>query len=159
LRSGDPALVQMMRLDAAIAEVTNPDLVSSWQGDDITGYDTPANAGTPFSGMRVKKIGRTTGLTSGTIEALVPTPWLLPYKTGRFSAAVWFTDTWTIRGDGSDPFALSGDSGSLVVTEDGSSVIGLLFAVNGPGLYAIIMPSLPVLAAFGGVTLVSGHGI
>ncbi len=86
-------------------------------------------------------------------------PWILPYKTGKFSATVWFTDTWTVRADGADPFALPGDSGSLVVSEDGTSVVGLLFAVNNRGQYGIIMPIDQVLAAFGGATLVSGHGI
>ena len=159
LRSGDPALVELMRLDAAVAEVIDPSLVSSWQGSETDGFDTPATSAQPMSGMRVKKVGRTTGLTTGTIEALVPTPWILPYKTGKFSAQVWFTDTWTILGDHSEPFALPGDSGSLVISEDESSVIGLLFAVNNGGQYGIIMPIEQVLAAFGDATLVSGHGV
>lgn len=159
LRSGDPALVQMMRLDAAVAEVIDTTLVSSWQGNETEGFDTPATAVAPTSGLRVKKVGRTTGLTTGTVEAFVPTPWILPYKSGKFSATVWFIDTWTVRADGADPFALPGDSGSLVVSEDRASVVGLLFAVNNRGQYGIIMPIDQVLAAFGGATLVSGHGI
>jgi hypothetical protein len=149
----------MMKLDAAIAEVPDAALVSSWQGDDLAGYDTPAKSAALRSGMRVKKFGRTTGLTTGTVEAFVPTPWMLPYKSGKFSATVWFTDTWTVLGDNSDEFALPGDSGSIVVTEDNSAVVGLLFAVNTRGQYGIIMPIGPVLAAVGGATLVSGHGI
>ncbi|MEW6303438.1 MAG: hypothetical protein AB1705_08210 [Verrucomicrobiota bacterium] len=158
LRSGDPMLVQVMQLDAAIAQVPDPTLVTSWQGDN-TGFDTPANVASPAAGLRVKKVGRTTGLTTGTVEAFVPTPWILPYKSGKFAATVWFTDTWTVLGDGSDPFALPGDSGSLVVSEDGNAAVGLLFAVNNKGQYGIIMPIEQVLAAFGGATLVSGHGV
>lgn len=157
LRSGDPMLVPTMTLDAAIGEVVDPALVSSWQGDDRDGFDTPAASVSPASGLRVKKFGRTTGFTTGTVEAFVPTPWLLPYKAGKFTSAVWFTDTWTVRGDGTDPFALPGDSGSLIVTEDGSAVVGLLFAVNSRGHYGIIMPINQVLAYFGGAGIVSGH--
>lgn len=158
LRSGDPVLVPPSHLDAAIAALTDPALVSSWQGND-DGYDTPNQVAAPVSGMKVKKFGRTSGLTSGTIEAFVPTPWILPYKTARFSAAVWFTDTWTVRTDDSDPFALPGDSGSLIVTEDGGSAVGLLFAVNNRGEYGIFMPIEQVLHAFGNLQLLTGHGI
>jgi hypothetical protein len=158
IRSGDPALVQVMRLDAAVAEVTNVNLVSSWQGDD-DGYDTPANTISPVSGLAVKKTGRTTGLTYGIVEAFVPTPWILPYATDNFKATVWFTETWTVRAPGSDPFALPGDSGSLVVSEDGDAAVGLLFAVNNRGQYGIMMPIDQVLAAFGVANLVSGHGV
>lgn len=159
LRSGDPALVPIMRLDVAVAAVTDDALVTSWQGDDVDGFDTPETAIAPASGMRVKKIGRTTGFTTGTIEALVPTPWILPYKSDKFTASVWFTDTWTIRSDDADPFALPGDSGSLIVAEDESGVVGLLFAVNNKGQYGIMMPITAVLAAFGNTVLVSDHGV
>jgi hypothetical protein len=160
LRSGDPALVTPMTLDAAVAIVANEAVVTSWQGDDTNGYDTPTAAEAPTSAMKVKKFGRTTGLTAGVVEALVPTPWILPYKTSKFTAAVWFTDTWTIRtSDAAEPFALPGDSGSLVVKEDGSAAVGLLFAVNSGGQYGIVVPIEQVLAAFGNATFVSGHGI
>ena len=148
-----------MCLDAATAAVTDQNLIISWQGDDTQGYDTPPNTGAPISGMKVKKFGRTTGFTTGVVEAFVPTPWILPYKSGKFSATVWFTDTWTIRTDTADPFALPGDSGSLVVSADGRFAIGLLFAVNNKGQYGIIMPIDQVLAAFGRATLLFGHGI
>lgn len=159
LRSGEPTLVPIMRLDAAAARVTAPELVTSWQGDASSGYDTPSRALDPRFGLAVKKFGRTTGLTFGTVEALVPTPWLLPYRFGKFTAAVWFTDTWTIRANDGDPFALPGDSGSLVVTEDGSAAVGLLFAVNNKGEYGIVMPITQVLGELGSFQLVSGHGI
>ncbi|HEY8751025.1 MAG TPA: hypothetical protein VIM11_23775 [Tepidisphaeraceae bacterium] len=71
LRSGVPALVQPMSLDAAFGEVTDPSIISSWQGDDVDGYDTPGSVLEPTAGIRVKKFGRTTGMTTGTIEALV----------------------------------------------------------------------------------------
>jgi hypothetical protein len=47
----------------------------------------------------------------------------------------------------------------LVVKEDGSAAVGLLFAVNSKGQYGIMMPIDRVLAAFGNAKLVSSHGI
>ena len=148
-----------MRLDAAIAEAVDEDQLSSWQGDELSGYDTPSSTVDPSFDLRVKKVGRTTGATVGVCEAFVPTPWILPYKSGKFSATVWFSDTWTVRSDSPDPFALPGDSGSLVVTEDGLSTVGLLFAVNNKGEYGIIIPINSVLQEFGGAVLVSKHGV
>ncbi len=148
-----------MRLDAAIADVVNEDLLSSWQGDEAGGFDTPTVAAAPTANLRVKKAGRTTGVTLGVCQAFVPTPWILPYKASKFSATVWFSDTWTVRSDDADPFALPGDSGSLVVKEDGSAAVGLLFAVNNKGQYGIVVPIQSVLQAFGNPVLVSSHGI
>jgi hypothetical protein len=111
------------------------------------------------AGLRVKKWGRTTGYTSGVIEARVPTPWVLPYKSSRFSADVWYQDTWTVRSDDEDPFALPGDSGSLIVTEDGDASVGMLFAVNTRGAYAIFFPIGEILDAFGKLTLAGQHGL
>ena len=56
LRSGWPTLVEPCRCDVAIAEVENPAVVSSWQGE-ASGYDTPTVVGTPAAGVRVKKTG------------------------------------------------------------------------------------------------------
>ena len=159
LRSGVPGLVMPMTIDAAYAEVRDIEAISSWQGDDADGFDTPASVVTPISGLKVKKFGRTTGYTTGTIEAYVPTPWVLPYKSRRFNAEVWFQDNWTIRTDDGSPFALPGDSGSLVVTEDGSGAVGLIFAVNNRGEYAFCCELSQVLSQFAGIRLVSNHGL
>jgi hypothetical protein len=77
LRSGEPSLVSPCSEDAALARVTEPNHVTSWQGPAKYqgGYDTPTNIVAVRDGMRVKKIGRTTGLTLGTVEAkLLPFP-------------------------------------------------------------------------------------
>ena len=159
LRSGVPALVQPMNFDAAFGEVTNPALISSWQGDAVNGYDTPSAVVSPASGMRVKKFGRTTGFSTGIVEALAPTPWVMPYRWPRFTAEVWFAYTWTVLSDGPDPFALAGDSGSLVVTADGSAAVGQVFAANPKGTYGIMYPIDAVLARFGNLDLLHGHGL
>lgn len=158
LRSGAPALVQPQREDLAIGRVHDPAKVTSWQGDDADGYDTPRGVEAPASGMRVKKFGRTTGLTLGTIESR-SLPFALPYNCRYFSATVWFEDVWTIRADAGEPFALPGDSGSLVVKEDGSSAIGVLFAVASLGQYGFLIPMEHASTCFGGLTLVHDHGI
>jgi len=159
LRSGEPSLVDPMRRDTAIGRLIDPALTSSWQGDAVEGYDTPNKTSAPVSEMNVKKFGRTTGLTFGTIEAFEPAPWVLAYKSNKFSATVWFIDTWTVRSNDSDPFALEGDSGSLIVTDDGKTAVGLLFAVNNRGEYGIMMPIEDVIDWYGNVQLLSGHGV
>ena len=161
LRSGDPALVPVACDDIAIAEVVDHASVSSWQGRTADGFDTPTVHLQLQSNMRVKKVGRTTGLTTGTTEARIIAPSAMPYKCKHFSAVVWFKDAWTIRSDGLGPFALPGDSGSLVVTEDGEHALGVVFAVSqgSSGHYGIIIPIDHVLSMFGGLQLVGNHGI
>ena len=161
LRSGDPALVPAACDDIAIATVVDPAAVSSWQGDAVDGYDTPTVGGPLQSNMRVKKVGRTTGLTFGTIEARLLAPFAVPYKCKYFTAVVWFQNVWTVRSDGPSLFALPGDSGSLVVTEDGTRAVGVVFAVSqgASGGYGIIIPIDHVLNMFGGLQLVNDHGI
>jgi hypothetical protein len=161
LRSGDPALVPVSCDDVAIAEVVEPASVSSWQGDAADGYDTPTAHAQVLSNMTVKKVGRTTGLTTGTTEARIVAPFAMPYKCKYFSAVVWFKDAWTVRSNGPGPFALPGDSGSLVVTDDGARAVGIVFAVSQgtSGDYGIIIPIDYVLNKFGGLQLIGNHGI
>jgi len=46
-----------------------------------------------------------------------------------------------------------------VVTENGKSSVGLLFAATSRGEYGFIVPISQVLTRFGGITLVSKHGV
>jgi len=154
LRSGNPSLVQPATQDAAYASA-HMDVVSSWQGDPVYGYDTPTRVVDPAAGMRVKKFGRTTGLTLGAVESVVPTYLPLPYKTKEFGATVWFKDVWFVTG-GDDLFATQGDSGSLVVTEDGSAAVGLVFATSGN--YALIIPIRTILDTLR-LSLIGNHAI
>jgi hypothetical protein len=71
---------------------------------------------------------------------------------------VWFKDVWTVRAIDA-PFALPGDSGSLVVNENATGAVGIVFAANSSGEYAWIIPMPTVAAAFGGLRLLSGHGV
>jgi hypothetical protein len=145
LRSGNPVFVNPCDADLALARATNPNGISSWQGDGNDGYDTPSSTANPVSLMSVKKFGRTTGLTTGEIEAKVTTPMPVTYTSKYFKGTVWFKDVWTIRASGGLPFALPGESGSLVVTDDASRAVGIVFAASA--------------SAFGGLRLISGHGV
>ena len=157
-RSGIPGLVIPCQEDLAIALVPDESLISSWQGDVTNGYDTPVTTANPAPGMKVKKFGRTTALTHGKIESAV-TRTAVKYESEHFNATVWFRGAWVVRPVGIDPFGVGGNSGSLIVTEDGSATVGMLFAANVKGNYALIVPVERILAAFGGLELVGSHGV
>jgi hypothetical protein len=157
LRSGTPDLVSKCQADLAIALVPDDSAVSSWHGND-DGYDTPSQVCTPQRRLLVKKVGRTTGLTHGIMEARV-VAFHLPYEAEFFKALVWFTEVWTVRALGGEPFALGGDSGSLVVNEDESGVVGMVFAIAPRGSIAYILPAHSIVEAFGGIEFVTNHGI
>jgi hypothetical protein len=159
LRSGNPIFVNPCDADIAIARATDPSIISSWQGDDADGYDTPVRTAVPISMMAVKKFGRTTALTTGEIEARVTAPMPVTYTSKYFKGTIWFKDVWTVKAPTGSVFALPGDSGSLVVTEDGSRAVGLVFAANSNGEYAWIIPMSCVTNAFGGLALIGGHGV
>jgi hypothetical protein len=159
LRSGDPGFVNPCEADLALARATDATALSSWQGEAPFGYDTPTRSQSPISRMEVKKVGRTTGLTHGIIQARIPTPAPLPYTARHFKSVVWFQNVWTVRSADVSEFALAGDSGSLVVAEDGSCAVGLLFAASRSGEYGWIIPMPCVTDAFGGRRLVGGHGL
>jgi hypothetical protein len=108
--------------------------------------------------MPVKKVGRTTGLSFGTIESIVPGYFPLPYRCKKFAATVWFQNIWMVKTNGSESFALGGDSGSLVVTEDGRHAVGLLFAATPNGQYGYIIPIESILKELK-MSLVNDYGI
>lgn len=155
LRSGDPGQVAKQEVDAALFRIEDPSLVTSWQGQSM--YDTPATTAPLGAMMKVKKIGRTTGLTMGRVVGPVLTPIEVPYQSQNFRSKVHFAGVWSVQSIGGDPFSEPGDSGSLVVTEDGEHAVGLLFGGSGP--VGMIMPIDKVLGAFGGASLVSGHNL
>jgi hypothetical protein len=77
-------------------------------------------------GISVRKRGRTTGLTFGTIDGLSGT---FPIDYGNGLGTVTLTNQITIRADMTlnAKFSDHGDSGSVVVNDSGA-VVGLLFA-------------------------------
>jgi hypothetical protein len=107
-------------IDAAIAA---PAAGLSYTCAEAGGYTPSSTEVSPAVGMTVKKTGRTSGLTHGTIQAINVTI-LVQYQGG----VATFVNQ--IMADGS--FIRSGDSGSLMVTESGNNPVGLCFA-GGPG--------------------------
>jgi hypothetical protein len=113
----------------------------------------------PTSGLVVKKFGRTTGFTTGIVEAKTTAPLGLDYNSKHFQAKVWFTNVWSVRAHPDPVFALPGDSGSLIVNENATHALGLLFACNKSGDTAWFIPMQNISAAFHGLDLVGGHGL
>lgn len=100
----------------------------------------PHGVGIPKVGEKVFKIGRTTGLTHGTITAVGVVVGPISYDPGN----CWFNQQFEIVGDHGTLFSDHGDSGSAIVSTTGE-VLGLLYAGNGTQTYAC--PIQTVLAA------------
>ena len=103
-------------VDAAIAM---PDNDSDIQ-DNILEIGKPVGYGIAIVGERVRKSGRTTGLTHGMISMVEATS---SVDYGNDGMAI-FEDQIVVTGD---KFSQPGDSGSIVVNDD-DAVVGLLFA-------------------------------
>src|SRR5262245_726164 len=125
------------RFDAAIAELT----------EDASCATLPAYYGLPASdpvdpapGAAIEKVGRTTELTRGTIKAIdVKVKIAFPAGVALFTGQILT----------SKAFGDFGDSGSLVVTNDGEfRPVGIVIG-GGPNGTAIASPIGPILERFG----------
>jgi len=124
-------------MDAAIVFCTTDTLGAATPED---GYGTPSSdAVAPASRMKIMKYGRTTGFTNSRITGTNAT-----VEVGYDTGVAIFVGQIYIR---SRSFSAGGDSGSLIVTENGKNPVGLLFA--GSSNSTIANPILPVLARFG----------
>jgi hypothetical protein len=100
-------------VDAAIARPASADAVTP----EILGIGVPTGIAEPTLGMRVRKSGRSTGLTDGEIVQIDVTADIdYDGKTARFTDQVM-----------AGAMSEGGDSGSAVVDEQGR-IVGLLFA-------------------------------
>jgi hypothetical protein len=124
------------KIDAAIALSSVANLGNATPAGSY-GIPTIATA-TATVDLAVKKHGRTTGLTLGKVYAVNATV-NVTYDSGtaRFVNQIVITP---------GTFSAGGDSGSLIVTEDGNHPVGLLFA--GSSSYTIANPIDPVLSRF-----------
>ena len=146
--------------DVSIFRLTDPDRVTSMQG---TAFDTPHAVVSPVPSMRVQKVGRTTGLTSGTIVAQSASPVPVQYQVSEYGVRknVFFETVYIVQGDNGLPFSRPGDSGSLVVADDGQGnahAVGLVFAGNEQRGLSFILP-LPEIMQKLSVEIVSGHHV
>jgi len=131
-------------MDAAIALVNGDDLLGA---TPEYAYGAPGTIVVgPAFGQALKKFGRTTGLTRGTVEEVNVTVSVCYVARGPFrcAQAATFTNQFTIA---PGTFSAGGDSGSLIVTDDATnSPVGLLFA--GSTTRTIANPIGSVLARF-----------
>ena len=130
-------------IDAAIASSTTDEL---GDGTPAGGYGSPAKgSGVSASvGQSVEKYGRTTALTTGTVTGINASV-LVSYGSGQTAL---FVHQIVFENSGL-PVIGAGDSGSLLVTTDSHSAVGLLFAGNASGSMAIGNPIGAVLTRFG----------
>jgi len=120
-------------IDAAIAELTTTSVCS--MVDNL--YTPSSTVVDPRVGLAVKKVGRTSGLTTGTIAGINVT-----INVGYSSGTARFVNQIYVASS----FIRSGDSGSLMVTQSGNNPVGLNFA-GGAGT-SFANPIGPVLSYF-----------
>lgn len=119
-------------MDAAVAKPLNPQMVVP----EVLGIGIPSGTADAILDMQVRKSGRTTGVTEGTIEVLNATV-NISYgdnQSARFEDQI-ITST----------MCMGGDSGSVLFSAGTSQVIGLLF--GGSSLVTIYSPIEPILSA------------
>ena len=121
--------------DCALARPVNPEMFSN----SILGIGTINGIRVPELGLRVRKHGRTTGLTEGTISLLNATV-NVNYVTAAGPRTARFTGQVI-----TEPMSQGGDSGSIIVDTNSDRAVGLLFA--GSSLATIFTPMQIVLDA------------
>jgi len=124
-------------IDAALAKPLNDDDVKN----EINGIGIISGTKEVTLGMKVHKMGRTTGYTKGVVDQIDVTT-QVSYGTNKTGV---FTDQIIITTDESVPFSQPGDSGSAVLS--GTDLVGLLFA--GSDTVTIINRISNVFSAFG----------
>jgi hypothetical protein len=155
---GVPQMVNVSEnSDAALFAIVNPDRISSMQRDL---FDTPAAAGPITTGQNVVKVGRTSGLTKGVVEAKITGAEWVQYSVPAINGhkVVFFDSLYLVRGEGR-MFAEPGDSGSLVIAVNDAgecTAVGIVTATNVQRQLAFVLPLGPILAQLG-VTLISAH--
>ena len=132
------------KIDAAVALSSTANLGNATPSD---GYGTPKSATALATiGLAVQKYGRTTSLTEGTITGINAT-----LNIGYSSGTARFVDQIIVESK-KKPFLKSGDSGSLLVVKGGQDdrkPVGLLFAANASGKFAVANRIKLVLGQFG----------
>ncbi len=138
-------------IDAAIAVSSTDKLGNATPSD---GYGMPKSAivvvGAADIWQAVQKYGRTTQLTKGTITGINAT-----INVGYSTGTALFV--YQIIVQSNKPFIKAGDSGSLLVTDPDRNPVGLLFAGNRSGKFAVANRIDLVLTQFG--VTIDGEGL
>jgi hypothetical protein len=124
-------------VDAAVAALINPDDAIP----DIVDIGPVNGTATPTPGLKVMKSGRTSAITRGVVRLIGAS---VRVGLGEVGSAVFNDQIVTTA------IAQPGDSGSLVVTEDGHQAVGLLSAGSSQ---ATILSDLGHVFSLLGVTL------
>jgi hypothetical protein len=131
------------KVDCAIAEVLNPKTVNAAPYASVGRLKSTAPKAAA-SGMKVEKVGRTTGYTKGVVHDVAA-----DVQVDYDGVVLTFQNQIVIFGTGK-PFSDSGDSGSLIVESSSKSAVALLF--GGSKTYTLANHFDEVLSALG-VTL------
>ncbi len=124
-------------MDAAIAQYVSGVTNTCSTPSNYYGFPSSTTVAA-FVGQAIKKVGRTTSQTTGTVTAINVTVNVgYTYGTARFVGQIMTSNN----------FCKSGDSGSLVVTSSGNNPVALLFAGTNTGS-AIVSPIGPILQRF-----------
>lgn len=153
--------------DIAFFDINDPSILSSMQGEDQQAYDTPTQFAKVKEGLRVKKWGRSTGLTHGEITKIVTEPESIDYhvvsyygptSSQTFKGTVYFATIYEIESIGVNEFSGGGDSGSLVVSDDAGKekVVGIL--IGGNNLKSYVLPIKEILKNRK-ISLISQHNV
>jgi hypothetical protein len=129
------------QFDAALARVADPAEVAAgrlWGG---VAYD-PGRLRPPVPGLRVTKVGRTTGITHGRITAVAVAGLQVDYGPPGHPQIATFGGAIQLAGAGGRPFSAPGDSGALVVEAATGRPVGLLFAGDGVDSFACDLGAL-----------------
>lgn len=138
-------------IDAALAKIVSGDVDTD--GDILNiGPISATTDDPPALSQPVQKQGRTTCLTTGTVTAIDVTVLGVLYPkecNGGKGGLANFVKQIIVTATPSTIFVLPGDSGSLVVTNNGGgfcpAAVGLLFAGNAGGTIAVVNPIKTVL--------------
>lgn len=146
-------------LDAAIFIVLDGNRISSMQRDR---FDTPSRAVPIEVGMRVEKLGRTTGHSAGDVISEMVGYSAVNYSLdiiGGGRKIVYFDGVFGIK-DAITTFSSPGDSGSLITTklDSGERVaVGIIVAGSDDGVCLAL--SIDRILSYFDAELVSGHNV
>jgi len=135
--------------DIAFFDLVDTDLLCSQQGEGEGSYDTPTKFAKVEEELRVKKWGRSTGLTHGEISKIVAEPESIEYNvtsyygptsSQAFKGTVYFSELYEVESLSVNGFSAGGDSGSLVVSDGAGAekIVGIL--IGGNNLKSYVLP-------------------
>jgi len=153
--------------DIAFFNLTEAAGLTSLQGEGEDAYDTPTKFAKIEEELRVKKWGRSSGLTRGEISKIVSEPESIEYNvisyygprnSQTFKGTVYFPKIYEVESLDVNNFSIGGDSGALVVSDDTGSekIVGIL--IGGNNLKSYVLPIQEILKKRK-ITIIDAHNI